>query len=109
MTKQKVEGPARGSYMVIEDRVPVDFHLFRFRQRNYAEMRGLWTLENGFMGGPFINLVTRDDVNDRFVMLDGFVYAPNDDKRELLRQLEAIIYTISFPDESEIVVTPDKK
>lgn len=108
MTREKVEGPVAGSYMAIEDLVPVDFQLFQFRQRNYAEMRGLWTLKNGFMGGPFVSLVTRDEVNDRFVMLDGFVYAPNDDKRELLRQVEAIIYTISFPDESEIVVKPAK-
>ncbi len=108
MTKEKVEGPAKGSYMAIENQVPVKYRLFRFRQRDYAEMRGLWTLENGFMGGPFVNLVTRDEVNDRFVMLDGFVYAPNDDKRELLRQVEAILYTVSFPDASEIVVTPEK-
>jgi len=109
MTMTKVKGPTMGTYMVIEDMVPVDYRLFRFRQRNYAEMRGLWTLENGYMGGPFINLVTKDEVNDRFVMLDGFVYAPNDKKRELMRQVEAIIYTVSFPDESEIVITPDKK
>jgi len=108
LTKDKVEGPVKGTYMAIEDQIPVIFNLFRFRQRNYAEMRGLWTLENGFMGGPFVNLVTLDEVNDRFVMLDGFVYAPNDDKRELLRQVEAILYTISFLDESEIVVTPEK-
>lgn len=106
MTKEKVEGPTRGTYMAIEDQVPVKYQLFRFRGRDYAEMRGLWTLENGFMGGPFVNVVTRDEVNGRFVMLDAFVYAPNDDKRELLRQVEAILFTIDFPDETEIVVTP---
>lgn len=106
MTRQKVEGPASGSYMAIEDMVPVNYSLFRFRDRNYAEMRGLWTLEKGFMGGPFINVVTKDEVNERFVMLDGFVYAPNEEKRELMRQVEAIIYTIGFPDDSEVIVTP---
>ncbi|MEA1885860.1 MAG: DUF4837 family protein [Bacteroidota bacterium] len=106
MTKEKVEGPTRGTYMAIEDQVPVKYQLFRFRGRDYAEMRGLWTLENGFMGGPFVNVVTRDEVNGRFVMLDAFVYAPNDEKRELLRQVEAILFTIDFPDETEIVVTP---
>lgn len=100
MTQEKVKGPVEGSYMVIEERMPLKYRLFRFRQRNYAEMRGLWTLENGFMGGPFVNLVTRDEVNDRFVMIDGFVYAPKDKKRELLRQVEAIIYTIGFPEET---------
>lgn len=108
ITSEKVKGPSAGTYMVIEDQIPVDFNLFRFRQRNYVEMRGLWTLKNGFMGGPFVNLVTKDELNDRFVMVDGFVYAPNDEKRELLRQLEAIIYTVSFPDETEEVPGADK-
>ena len=108
MTRRNVKGPSDGSYMTIEDRVPIRYRQFRFRNRNYAEMRGLWTLEKGFMGGPFVNLVTEDEVNNRFVMVDAFVYAPNEEKRELLRQVEAIIYTISFPDDKEVVVTPGK-
>lgn len=96
MTRIKVEGPSDGTWMKIEDQLPVEYSTFRFRERNYAMLRGLWTLENGFMGGPFVTLVTKDEVNNRFVMLDGFVYAPNDDKRELLRQVEAILYTVSF-------------
>jgi hypothetical protein len=108
MTRTKVEGPSEGSYMTIEERLPVKYSTFRFRNRNYAEMRGLWTLEKGFMGGPFVTLVTKDEVNNRFIMLDGFVYAPGEDKRELLRQVEAILYTVSFPDESEIVIRADK-
>lgn len=96
MTRTKVKGPVDGTWMVIEERVPVDYTQFRFRERNYSVMKGLWTLENGFMGGPFVTLVTEDDVNKRFVMLDGFVYAPKDEKRELMRQVEAILYTVSF-------------
>lgn len=96
MTKIKVEGPVKGTWMTIEERFPPIYTTFRFRDRNYAELKGLWTLENGYMGGPFITLVTKDEVNNRFVMLDGFVYAPKDDKRELMRQVEAILYTIGF-------------
>lgn len=108
MTRMKIEGPVDNTWMIIEDRFPVNYRTFKFRDRNYIEMRGLWTLENGFMGGPFVTLVTKDEVNNRFVMLDGFVYAPSEEKRELLRQLEAIIYTVSFPDESEIIIKADK-
>lgn len=96
MTKAKVEGPTEGTWMTIEDRAPVEYSTFRFRDRNYAMLKGLWTLENGFMGGPFVTIAIKDEINNRFVMVDGFVYAPNDDKRELLRQVEAILYTISF-------------
>ncbi|TFH36905.1 MAG: DUF4837 family protein [Bacteroidia bacterium] len=96
MTRTKVKGPVDGSWMTIEERLPVNYSTFRFRDRNYAMLKGLWTLENGFMGGPFVTLVTKDEVNNRFVMLDGFVYAPNDDKRELLRQVESILFTAGF-------------
>ncbi len=96
ITKTKIEGSKPGTYMAIEDRAPVEFTTFRFRDREYAMLKGLWTLENGFMGGPFVTLVTKDEVNKRFVMVDGYVYAPNDDKRELLRQVEAILYTVDF-------------
>lgn len=97
VTKARIEGSSAGSYMTIEDRAPIDFSTFRFRDREYATLKGLWTLENGFMGGPFVTLVTKDEINNRFVMVDGYVYAPNDDKRELLRQVEAILYTVDFP------------
>lgn len=96
LTRAKVKGPVAGTWMKIEDSVSVTVNKFRFRNRDYMELRGLWTLENGFMGGPFVTLVTKDEVNDRFVMIDGYVYAPKDDKRELIRQVEAILYTASF-------------
>jgi len=108
MTKAKVPGPVEGTWMTIEDQVPVKYRTFRFRDRNYAEMKGLWTLEYGFMGGPFVSLITKDEVNNRFVMIDGFVYAPKEDKRELLRQVEAILYTIDFDNEEEVVITPSR-
>ncbi|MEZ5010283.1 MAG: DUF4837 family protein [Bacteroidales bacterium] len=96
-----IKGPSTGLDGLIEDKLPVTYNTFRFRERNYAEMKGLWTLENGYMGGPFVTLVTKDEVNNRFVMLDGFVYAPKDDKRELMRQVEAILFTVNFNIEAE--------
>ena len=96
MTRTRIKGPVDGTWMKIEDQIPVQYRTFRFRNRNYAELKGLWTLENGYMGGPFVCLVTKDEVNNRFVMIDGFVYAPHDNKRELVRQIEAILYTVDF-------------
>ncbi len=110
LTRAKVKGPVDGTWMKIEDRVPVSYKTFNFRGRNYAEMKGLWTLENGYMGGPFVTLVTKDEVNNRLVMIDGFVYAPKDEKRELIRQVEAILFTVNFDIQSnQVVVTAKKK
>jgi len=56
-------------------------------------MRGLWKVQNDFMGGPFVNVSFLDSVNNRIICMDAYVYRPNKDKRELLRELEAVMYT----------------
>lgn len=90
----EVKGPDGGSFMVIEQKVPVSCRSFRRNETDFIEMRGLWTLEGGFMGGPFISYASIDSATTRAVVVTGFVYAPGDDKRELLRQVEALMYTV---------------
>jgi hypothetical protein len=90
----EVKGPDGGSFMVIEKQVPVSCRSFRRNETDYIEMRGLWTLEGGFMGGPFISYAFIDSATTRAVVVTGFVYAPREEKRELLRQVEALMYTV---------------
>ncbi len=90
----EVRGPDGGSFMVIEQKMPVSCRSFRRYETDYIEMRGLWTLEGGFMGGPFISYAFIDSATTRAVVVTGFVYAPKEEKRELLRQVEALMYTV---------------
>jgi hypothetical protein len=90
----EIKGPDGGSFMVIEKQMPVSCRSFRRNDVDYIEMRGLWTLEGGYMGGPFISYAFIDPVTTKAVVVVGFVYAPDDDKRELLRQVEALMYTV---------------
>ena len=93
MLKDLVPGQSKGSYMVTEMNFPISFKHFDF-QKNYAvEMRGLWKVNGDFMGGPFVNISFLDSVNNRIICMDAYVYYPNHNKRELLRELEAIMYT----------------
>jgi hypothetical protein len=98
VTSAEVKGPDGGSFMVIEKRVPVSCRSFTRNGTDYIEMRGLWTLEGGFMGGPFISYAFIDPPTSHAVVVTGFVYAPRDEKRELLRQVEALMYTVSKSD-----------
>jgi len=97
--KRYVPGPVKNSWMTTEDLIPPDFEEFELDQRYFAELRGLWKLENGFMGGPFVSLSTVDEVRNRVVTIEGWVYAPDDEKRELLRQVESILYTLQLRSE----------
>ncbi len=102
LTRDNVPGPTSGSYMATENEIPKLFNPTR-KEGNYAaEIRGLWRLENDFMGGPFINLAILDLLSNRVVVLDGFAYAPSKDKRNYLRQLEAIIYSAEFTNQKDI-------
>ncbi len=60
------------------------------------EMRGLWSMVNDFMGGPFVCYTFVDEKNARVYMVDVYVFAPKFDKREYLRELEAIARSASF-------------
>lgn len=61
------------------------------------ETSGLWTMVNDFMGGPFINQYIIDEANQRVILLDGFIYAPGENKKKrYMRQLEAIFSTLEI-------------
>ena len=48
------------------------------------------------MGGPFVSLTQYDEQRGRIVTVDGYVYAGKKDKRNYMRQIEAIISTMKF-------------
>ena len=64
------------------------------------ETRGLWKIMHGeAMGGPFVSLTRLDQVNGRVVTAEAFLYAAGQKKRNALRQMEAILYTLKMPNE----------
>jgi len=96
-TKKYVPGPNKGSYMAVEREVDTYRREIKVGGLEVIELRGLWKVENDFMGGPFLSFVIKDNENNRIIALDGFVYAPQFDKRDYLRQLEAILNSVQVP------------
>ncbi|MDE5422231.1 DUF4837 family protein [Ancylomarina sp. DW003] len=93
LLKDLVPGSAKDSYMSTEYNFPISVSHFEFQDNYAVEMRGLWKVVGDFMGGPFVNLSFLDSENNRVICMDAYVYRPNQDKRELLRELEAIMYS----------------
>ena len=62
------------------------------------EIRGVWKIadNNIPMGGPFVNYAIEDKVNNRYLVAEGYVYAPSLDKREYVFELESIIKSIKI-------------
>ncbi len=66
------------------------------------ETRGLWKMLDGeAMGGPFVSLTRLDQVNGRVVTAEAFLFAPGQKKRNAMRQIEAILYTLEMPNERQ--------
>ena len=65
------------------------------------EARGLWQMHNDAMGGPFVSHSRVDTINNRVIVVEGFVYAPEKMKRTMLRRLEAALYTLELPSGEE--------
>jgi len=97
ITEEFVPGPSEGSYMVVaEEYSPIYSMSIDFNGIFAIETRGLWRLENDFMGGPFVSYTFVNERNNKVVTIDGYVYAPNKPKRDLLIQMEAIAHSITF-------------
>ena len=72
------------------------------RDRYLQITRGLWYMENDMMGGPFVSHSMVDEINGRIIVAEAFLYAPNRKKGNMMRKLEASLYTIKLPADKKI-------
>ncbi|MFW5831557.1 MAG: DUF4837 family protein [Prolixibacteraceae bacterium] len=99
--KANVPGPSVGSYMATERRVEQVQNITQYDGHYASLMRGLWRVKNDFMGGPYISLAVLDEDKQRVVVAFGYVYAPSKDKRNFLRQVQAMIYSMELTNQNE--------
>lgn len=93
-TMEMVQGTRDSSYMAVYEDYRAATKEVNLNGVYALEYRGLWNMVNDFMGGPFLHYTLVDEKNNRVIELDAFVFAPKFDKREYLRELEAILKTV---------------
>ena len=91
--KENVPGSLEGSYMITNPVITPGYWQKSYKGRDFTEIRSLWETQNDYMGGPFISDAFRSSDGKDVIVIEGFVYAPKYDKRDYLRQVEAIIYS----------------
>ena len=98
IVKKYISGPLDGTYMTTDKEFikPVSKALPKFPTGYAVETRGLWNLVGDFMAGPFVSYSIVDPTSSKIITAEGWVYYPNKDKRDLLRQQESILYTLKF-------------
>jgi hypothetical protein len=96
--KINIPGEREGMYMAT-DKDFVDVKDIVVKGDYGFEARGLWQMENDMMGGPFVAHARVDRANGRIIVVEGFIYSPDKLKRNVMRQMEASLYTLQLPDE----------
>jgi hypothetical protein len=98
ITMEHVPGPSPLSFMKVnQEFIPPVFDTITDFPGGFAvETRGIWDVENDFMGGVFVSYTFVDEATNKVITLDGYVYNPNDMKKNFLRQLEAIFFAMRF-------------
>lgn len=91
-----IEGPVEGSYLITENAYTPFHGETIIDNKPTLETKGLWDVKNAFMGGPFINYAIEDKINKRWVVVEGFAFAPSVEKRNYMLELEAIIKSVKI-------------
>ncbi|MFD1094505.1 DUF4837 family protein [Salegentibacter chungangensis] len=89
--KAHIPGPVEGSYMITEEAYAPYLFETEIDGKFAYETRGTWEVKNAFMAGPFVNYAVKDEKNDRYLILEGFVFSPSRGKRDNIFELDAIL------------------
>lgn len=94
--RKYIEGPIQGSYLRTENAYTPFNSETILDNKLTLETKGMWDVENAVMAGPFVNYAIEDKANNRWVIAEGFAYAPSVEKRDLMFELEAMIKSIKI-------------
>jgi len=95
ITKAYIQGAVAGAYPLVAniEGYPLSQNL-QLRYHNGMELRGLWETVRDKMGGPFYSFTQVAPDSTSCITIDGFVYAPQEEKRDYLREVEAVVKSI---------------
>lgn len=100
--KKYIPGPSDGSFMTTEYRYQAPLISEIDYGGKYAkQIRGLWRVENDFMGGPMVTYYVLNEKEQMIYLICGYAFAPQFDKREYLREIDAIARTVVFASDAK--------
>ena len=88
------EGTHEDSYMETELLIPPFTETTEISGMFALETRGLWRMENDFMGGPFLSYTIYDEKNNRILTVESLLYGPTAKKRNVILEMEAMMRSI---------------
>lgn len=85
------------TYMRVNDiDLPMLTEVKTIHNQYALEARGIWEIENDFMGGAFVSYLIHNPEKSELLFIDGFVHAPGKEKRDFMEHLEYIMSTTEY-------------
>ncbi|NND09439.1 MAG: DUF4837 family protein [Saprospiraceae bacterium] len=95
--KKYVSSTLENSYMRVNDvDLPVFTQSIQLGDHYTVEARGIWEMVGDFMGGPFITYLILDEQRDEVIILNAFVLAPGERKRNFMLYLEQVLQSFDL-------------
>jgi hypothetical protein len=94
--KTHVPGPLEGTYMITEEAYTPFLSKTIVDNKSAYETRSTWEVKDAYMAGPFLNYAIKDEINKRYIVFEGFAFAPSVEKRDYMFEFEAIAKSISI-------------
>ena len=98
--KANVPGMFENTWMTTGDYPAPYVEYLKYRGRDFAQVRGWWEVENDYMAGPFVSQSFYSRDGKRIIVAEAFLYAPKYDKRQYLRQVESLLYSWDWAEDS---------
>lgn len=93
--KEYVESEIAGSHMQVNgEDMPILEYDIEIDGKYAKEFRGIWEMTKDYKGGPFTGYLILNEDTSEVIFIDGWIYAPGEDKRKFVRQLEYIVKSI---------------
>ena len=89
-----VPGRLEGTHLITEEAYEPYVYYTKMAGMQAIETRGTWEVKGDFMAGPFVQYLIDDKASNRYLILEGFVFAPSVAKRDYIFETEAVIQSM---------------
>ncbi len=89
-------GRLPNSHMISEKAYRPYFYKTEISKRKAFLTKGMWEIKNDFMAGPFVNYMILDTMKKKWLVIEGFCFAPSVKKRDLMFELNTILKSVQF-------------
>lgn len=96
--EKHIPGPNEETHMITEEAYAPYLSETKIDGKFAYEIKGTWEVKGFFMAGPFLTYAIKDEANDRYVILEGFVFKPSSSKRNQIFEIESILKSAKFTD-----------